>query len=63
MAKYNGANKLQQAELKRLHASGVSAADASKKTGIVKSCVESFFKSFEKKGEKKPETKTTKANS
>lgn len=55
MAKYTGANKQQQVELKRLHAKKVSAADAAKLTSIDKKCVDSFYKHFD---DTKPATST-----
>lgn len=58
MAKFTGANKQQQTELKRLHAKKKSAEDAAKITSIELSCVKSFYESFEPK--KAAETKTTK---
>lgn len=47
MAKYTGANKQQQVELKRLHKAGKSAADAAKTTSIDVECVKSFYKHFD----------------
>ena len=48
MAKYTGANKQQQVELKRLHAGKTSAAEAAKKTQIDLACVKSFYAHFDK---------------